>query len=209
MAKFYKPGRVVVVSNGRFAGKKGIIIRSNFEQTKTRKYPHCLVIGLTKPPRRVTKKWLKKQEELAARPVKMSKNGRRTKGPRELKKLGVFTKTYNMNHIIATRYKISENFGIDKAMKVLDQTEQDIKDLTSTLNSKSTSSDAKDKEECKKLQTEIGANKDKLKKQIGELKTQVGTELFNRYMKGFQKTSNSAENENIANSEFLFAKLKF
>ena len=56
MAKFYKPGRVVVISNGRFAGKKGIIIRSNFEQTKTRKYPHCLVLGLSKAPRSATDK---------------------------------------------------------------------------------------------------------------------------------------------------------
>lgn len=46
MAKFYKPGRVVIVTNGKYAGKKAIIVRSNFDQTKNRKYPHCLVLGL-------------------------------------------------------------------------------------------------------------------------------------------------------------------
>ena len=31
MGKFYKPGRLVVVTNGKYAGKKAIIVRSNFE----------------------------------------------------------------------------------------------------------------------------------------------------------------------------------
>ena len=205
MAKFYKPGRVVVISNGRFAGKKGIIIRSNFEQTKTRKYPHCLVLGLSKAPRRVTKKYLKKQEERAAR----FQENKGKKGLDALKRFGVFTKTYNMNHIIATRYKITDNFGIDQAMSVMDRTETDIKELTTQINAKNTSTDPKDKEEVKRLLTQAGESRDKLKRQLADFKTNVGTELFNRYMKGFVRTTSGEENERIANSEFLFAKLKF
>ena len=34
MGKFYKPGKVVVVLNGRFAGHKGIIVKSNYESGK-------------------------------------------------------------------------------------------------------------------------------------------------------------------------------
>ena len=41
MVKFYKPGKVVVVLNGRNAGAKGVIVKSNYESVKDRKYPHC------------------------------------------------------------------------------------------------------------------------------------------------------------------------
>lgn len=50
MVKFYKPGKVVVVLNGRNAGAKGVIVKSNYESVKDRKYPHCLVVGLSKDP---------------------------------------------------------------------------------------------------------------------------------------------------------------
>jgi len=76
MAKFYKPGRVVVVTSGKYAGKKGIIVRANYENTKTKKFPHCIVIGLSKYPRRVTKRSLKKVEErLEALNKKVSAKG--------------------------------------------------------------------------------------------------------------------------------------
>ena len=40
MVKFYRPGKVVLVLNGRYAGKKGIIMKSNYESVRDRKYPH-------------------------------------------------------------------------------------------------------------------------------------------------------------------------
>lgn len=205
MAKFYKPGRVVVISNGRFAGRKGIIIRSNFEQTKTKRYPHCLVLGLKNTPRRVTKKYLKKQEERAARALE--KKGQ--KGLQALKRFGVFTKTYNMNHIIATRYKITDNFGIDQAMNQIDNVETTIRDLSTKVNAKKDSTEQKDKDEVKTLQTQLGEARDTLKTRLNEFKVNVGTELFNRYMKGFVRGTNTEENDRIATSEFLFARLKF
>ena len=63
MGKFYRPGKVVIVLNGRFAGHKGIIIKSNYESGKDRKYPHCLVVGLSKGPRKATKKNLAKWQD--------------------------------------------------------------------------------------------------------------------------------------------------
>lgn len=101
----YKPGRVVVVLNGRYAGKKGIIIRSNYENSKDKKFPHCLVVGLAKSPRRVTKKSLKKAEERVKK-IESSKADAATISAQlgKLKKLGVFIKTYNMSHLLATRY---------------------------------------------------------------------------------------------------------
>ena len=56
MVKFYKPGKIVIVLNGRFAGRKGIIVKSNYESVKDRKYSHCMVVGLSKGPRKATKK---------------------------------------------------------------------------------------------------------------------------------------------------------
>ena len=46
MVKFYKPDKVVLVLNGRYAGDKGISILSNYESVKDRKYLHCQVVGL-------------------------------------------------------------------------------------------------------------------------------------------------------------------
>ena len=108
MVKFYKPGRVVVVLNGRNAGKKGIIIKSNYENTKDRKFPHCLVVGLAKGPRKVTKASLKRLDERAKKlegELSSKKDqGSLTAQINRMKKLGVFIKTYNMTHLLATRY---------------------------------------------------------------------------------------------------------
>lgn len=92
--------------NGRHAGKKGIIVRSNFENTKDKKFPHCLVVGLAKAPRRVTKRFLKRVDE---RTRALEKAMAEKKGERvaeklsRLKRLGVFIKSYNMSHLLATR----------------------------------------------------------------------------------------------------------
>lgn len=51
MVKFYKPGKIVVILNGRYAGRKGVIVKSNYESVKDRKYPHCMVVGLSKVPK--------------------------------------------------------------------------------------------------------------------------------------------------------------
>ena len=56
MVKFYKPGKIVVVLNGRFAGGKGVIVKSNYESVKDLKFPHCMVVGLSKGPKKPTKK---------------------------------------------------------------------------------------------------------------------------------------------------------
>jgi ribosomal protein L14E/L6E/L27E len=209
MAKFYKPGRVVVVTNGKYAGKKGIIVRSNFEQTKTKKYPHCLVIGLSKYPRRVTKRFVKKWEEkVKALESKSKDSTKAAKSAEKLKRFGVFVKTFNMNHILATRYKVTDNFGIDSHMNRVEGIENTIKDVQTKLNGIKDSEEKKD--ETKKLQTEVGDLRTQLKNSLRDCKTKVGEELFNRFWRGFIKTRDNAdENEKIAASEYLFTKLRF
>jgi ribosomal protein L14E/L6E/L27E len=104
----YKPGRVVVVLNGKHTGKKGIIIKSNYENSKDKKFPHCLVVGLSKAPRRVTKKYLKKVDEKTKKLEQLLQSERKgdesvSEQLNRLRKLGVFVKTYNMSHLLATR----------------------------------------------------------------------------------------------------------
>jgi len=95
------------VLNGRNAGKKGIIVRSNFENTKEKKFPHCLVVGLAKAPRRVTKRFLKRVDERtrALEKTISEKKGveKNSEKLNRLKRCGVFIKAYNMSHLLATR----------------------------------------------------------------------------------------------------------
>jgi len=206
MAKFYKPGRVVVVTNGKYAGKKGIIVRSNFEQTKTKKYPHCLVIGISKYPRRVTKRFVKKWEEKVKALESKSKDSKAA--AEKLKRIGVFVKTFNMNHILATRYKVTDNFGIDYHMNRVEGIENKIKDAQTKLNGVKDNEDKK--KEVLELQTEVGDLRSQLKNSLKDCKVKVGEELFNRFWRGFIKTKDNAdENEKISSSEYLFTKLKF
>jgi hypothetical protein len=53
--------------------------------------------------------------------------------------------------------------------------------------------------------------KDSHKQAFTEVKAAIGTELFNRFMKGFNKDKNASaeDNDKVAHSEFLFKKLKF
>jgi large subunit ribosomal protein L27e len=81
-----KPGRVVVLLAGRHAGKKAIIVKQQDEGVKKgRKFPHALVAGIEKPPRKVTKRMGK---------AKIEKRS----------KIKPFLKYVNYAHLMPTRY---------------------------------------------------------------------------------------------------------
>lgn len=83
MPKIYKPGKVALVLSGRFAGRKVIVIRQSDEGTKVRcaglwgrgrergadervqerPYPHAIVAGIERYPRKVTRGMGKKRIE--------------------------------------------------------------------------------------------------------------------------------------------------
>ena len=48
-----QPGKVVIVLQGRFAGRKAVIVKNFDEGTSGRRYGHALVCGLAKEPRKV------------------------------------------------------------------------------------------------------------------------------------------------------------
>lgn len=55
-ARSIKTGKVVIVLNGRFAGRKAVVIRTFDDGAKDRKFGHALVAGIDRAPRKVTKK---------------------------------------------------------------------------------------------------------------------------------------------------------
>ncbi|KAI5082196.1 hypothetical protein GOP47_0001939 [Adiantum capillus-veneris] len=54
MVKFLKPNKVVVLLQGRFAGRKAVIVKNFDEGTQTRPYGHALVASIDKYPRKLT-----------------------------------------------------------------------------------------------------------------------------------------------------------
>jgi large subunit ribosomal protein L27e len=95
MGKIMKPGKVIVVLGGRFAGKKGLIVKTHDEGSNDRPYGHALVAGINKYPLRVTKKMGKKRV------------AKRTR-------IKTFLKVVNYNHLMPTRYSV--DIPLDKAV---------------------------------------------------------------------------------------------
>lgn len=61
MGKIMKPGKVVLVLSGRYAGKKAIILRNFDDGTSVKQYGHALVAGIDRYPRKVHKRMGKKK----------------------------------------------------------------------------------------------------------------------------------------------------
>lgn len=84
MGKFIKSGKVVLVLNGRYAGKKALIVKNYDEGSTDKQYGHALVAGISRYPLKVTKRMGKK------RSAKRSK-------------IKPFVKVINYNHLMPTR----------------------------------------------------------------------------------------------------------
>jgi large subunit ribosomal protein L27e len=93
MGKFIKYGRIVVVLQGRFAGKKGVVIKATEEGNKERKFGHALVAGVERAPRRVTKAMSKKKIQKRTR-------------------VKPFVKYLNLNHLLPTRYQVGTELDL-------------------------------------------------------------------------------------------------
>jgi large subunit ribosomal protein L27e len=87
MPKIYKPGKVAIVLQGRQAGKKVVVIKQYDDGTKDRPYPHAVVAGIERYPRKVTKRMGKKKLETRS-------------------KVKPFIKVVNYTHLFPTRYAL-------------------------------------------------------------------------------------------------------
>ena len=206
MVKFYKPGKVVLVLNGRYAGHKGIIIRSNYESVKDRKYPHCLVVGLAKGPRKPTKKNIAKLQD---RIKKLEASKEKNDQVKLLKSFGVFIKTYNMSHLLATRYTVKEDFGIAKSLEKLDNLEKKVKEDKDLIEKKEKGKKEENQSELDSLKNKLGKELDEYKNEVRNVKTNIGAEMYKRFMQGFNKGNKEEEIEKQKNTQFLFKKLHF
>ncbi|EGO01146.1 hypothetical protein SERLA73DRAFT_134389 [Serpula lacrymans var. lacrymans S7.3] len=87
MVKVYKPGKVALILQGRQAGKKVVVIKQMDEGTKERPYPHAIVAGIERYPRKVT------------RSMGAKKVAKRSK-------VKPFIKVVNYSHLFPTRYAL-------------------------------------------------------------------------------------------------------
>ena len=206
MVKFYKPGKVVVVLNGRNAGSKGVIVKSNYESVKDRKYPHCLVVGLSKGPRKPTKRNLAK---LQAQIKKLESSKDSNDRLNSLKSFGVFIKTYNMSHLLATRYTVKEDFGINKSLEKLDNLEKKVKEDKALIEAKEKTKKEENTKDIESLKAKLGNELDEYRKEVKNAKVKIGGEMYKRFMQGFNKGKKEDEIESQQHTQFLFKKLKF
>ncbi|EPY23941.1 large subunit ribosomal protein L27e [Strigomonas culicis] len=87
MPKFLKPGKVVVVTSGRYAGRKAVIVQNTDESSKERPYGHALIAGVKKYPKKVTRGMTR--QTIARR-----------------SQVGVFLRVVNHKHFLPTRYNV-------------------------------------------------------------------------------------------------------
>ncbi|KAJ7982006.1 60S ribosomal protein L27 [Quillaja saponaria] len=87
MVKFLKPNKAVIVLQGRFAGRKAVIVRNFDDGTRDRPYSHCLVAGVFKYPQKVIRK------DSAKKTAKKSR-------------VKAFIKLVNYSHVMPTRYTL-------------------------------------------------------------------------------------------------------
>ena len=92
MVKFLKPGKVVIILAGKYAGKKAVVVKVNEEGDNKYKFPYAVVCGVSRPPRKVLTK-------MSEKTVK-----RRTS-------MKVFTKVMNLQHFMPTRYNVEFDFA--------------------------------------------------------------------------------------------------
>ena len=204
MVKFYKPGKIVVILNGRFAGRKGVIVKSNYESVKDRKYPHCMVVGLSKGPKKPTKRNIAK---LQAKIKQLESKDNTSDRVKNLKSFGVFIKHYNMAHLLATRYTLRDELGIAKSVAKIDELDKKLKEDKAVIDNKEKSK--KDDKDLEALKSKFGKEKDDFKDEVRNAKLNIGTEMYKRFMKGFVSGKSDEDKENQINTQFLFKKLQF
>ena len=97
-----KKGRVVILLAGRRAGTKAVIVKNIDESKKKRKFGHALVVGVERPPRKITKK------------MSETKRTRRAH-------IKPFVKYVNYTHLLATRFMVKDDQGFDFKNTVTDE----------------------------------------------------------------------------------------
>merc|ERR1712085_16551 len=85
MVKFLKDGKIVVLLQGRYAGKKAVILKTMDDNTKERPYGHCVVVGVAKCPLPITRAMCKPTPKMK--------------------------KMVNFTHVMPTRYSVESSMS--------------------------------------------------------------------------------------------------
>eukprot|EP00009_Paramoeba_aestuarina_P000293 CAMPEP_0201512900 /NCGR_PEP_ID=MMETSP0161_2-20130828/5066_1 /ASSEMBLY_ACC=CAM_ASM_000251 /TAXON_ID=180227 /ORGANISM="Neoparamoeba aestuarina, Strain SoJaBio B1-5/56/2" /LENGTH=140 /DNA_ID=CAMNT_0047908915 /DNA_START=62 /DNA_END=484 /DNA_ORIENTATION=- len=85
--KILKSGKVVIVLQGRYAGRKGVVVETYDHGTDKKKYGHALVVGVDRYPLAVSRAM-----------------GRRKIAKRS--RVKPFVKAVNYKHLMPTRYSL-------------------------------------------------------------------------------------------------------
>mmetsp|Transcript_35224 Transcript_35224/g.51740 ORF Transcript_35224/g.51740 Transcript_35224/m.51740 type:complete len:145 (+) Transcript_35224:145-579(+) len=99
-----KSGKVVIVLAGRHAGKKAIVVKTHDENSGDKRFAHCLIAGIDRGPRKVTRAMSKKKVEKRS-------------------KMKPFVKYVNVRHVFPTRYVVDMDLK-----KTVDETELTTED---------------------------------------------------------------------------------
>mmetsp|Transcript_27506 Transcript_27506/g.80882 ORF Transcript_27506/g.80882 Transcript_27506/m.80882 type:complete len:146 (-) Transcript_27506:149-586(-) len=106
-----KSGKVVIVLAGRYAGKKAVVVKTYDDGTDDKRFSHCLVAGVAKNPRKVTRAMSKKKVE------------------RRSKCMKPFVKYINVRHVFPTRYQVDMDLkkAVDEADLANPERKVDVK----------------------------------------------------------------------------------
>ena len=128
-----KSGKVVIILAGRHAGKKAVVVKTNEDGNADKRFSHCLVAGIARGPRKVTRGMSKKKVEKRSRSMKP------------------FVKYINVRHVFPTRYQV--DMDLKKAVDEADlmnaekkvETKKNLKKIFEDryLNQKSVTSEKK------------------------------------------------------------------
>jgi large subunit ribosomal protein L27e len=108
---FTEAGKVVIVLSGRHAGKKAVVVKTFDDGNSERRFSHCLIAGLARNPRKVTKAMPKEKVE------------------KRTKQMKPFVKYVNVRHIFPTRYVVDLDLkkAVDEADLVDAERKVDVK----------------------------------------------------------------------------------
>ena len=118
-----KSGKVVIVLSGRYAGRKGVVVKTFDEGGSDRKFSHAIVAGIERYPRKVTRAMTKE---------KITKRS----------KIKPFVKYLNYSHLMPTRYvvdmdnlkKVVETHGMKENQRGEKHCEEQIGDVDGQLS---------------------------------------------------------------------------
>lgn len=104
-------GKVVILLAGRHAGKKAVVVKTFDDGNSEKRFSHCLVAGLARNPRKVTKAMSKKKAEKRSKTMKP------------------FIKYINVRHVFPTRYVVDIDLknAVDEADLVDAERKVDVK----------------------------------------------------------------------------------